>query len=279
MKSDQVFVLDNGVKIPAIGFGTWQIPNGKTAYDSVTFAFKSGYRHIDTANAYGNEESVGRAVRDSDIERKKIFVTSKLPAEIKDYDGAMDSFEETLKNIGLDYIDLYLIHAPWPWGKMGANYTKENIKVWEAMEKIYHGGRCRAIGVSNFSVSDLTAVIDNSNIKPMANQIKFYIGYPQDDILRFCRKNNILVEGYSPFATGAILENKTIAEIARKYGSTVPQVCVRYVLQREVLPLPKSIHPAYIKQNAEVDFDISDEDMKYLDSLRNTTRFRFGFKK
>jgi diketogulonate reductase-like aldo/keto reductase len=276
MKSNDFFILGNGIKIPAIGFGTWQIPNGKVAYNSVSFALKSGYRHIDTANAYGNEESVGKAVFDSGIARGEIFVTSKLPAEIKDHDNALRTFEKTMKNIGLDYIDLYLIHAPWPWGRMGADYTKENIEVWKAMEKIYEGGRCRAIGVSNFNVSDLTAIIKNSNISPMANQIKFYIGHIQEEITRFCRENNILVEGYSPFATGAILENETIAEITRRYNVTVPRICVRYVLQKEVLPLPKSTHPEFIRQNADVDFEISDADMKYLDSLKNTTRFRFG---
>jgi diketogulonate reductase-like aldo/keto reductase len=276
MRSNDFFTLGNGIKIPAIGFGTWQIPNGKVAYNSVSFALKSGYRHIDTANAYGNEESVGKAVSDSGIARGEIFVTSKLPAEIKDHDNALRTFEKTMKNIGLDYIDLYLIHAPWPWGRMGADYTKENIEVWKAMEKIYGGGRCRAIGVSNFNVSDLTAIIKNSNISPMANQIKFYIGHIQEEITRLCRENNILVEGYSPFATGAILENDTIAEIARRYNVTVPRICVRYVLQKEVLPLPKSTHPEFIRQNADVDFEISDADMKYLDSLKNTTRFRFG---
>jgi diketogulonate reductase-like aldo/keto reductase len=260
----------NGINIPAIGFGTWQIPDGKVCYDSVAFALKSGYRHIDTALAYRNEESVGKAIRDSGIKRSEIFVTSKLPAEIKSYDEALKAFDRTMKNIGLEYIDLYLIHAPWPWSRMGANYTKENIIVWKAMEEIQKDGRCRSIGISNFNVKDVTAILDNCTIKPVVNQIKFYIGNTQEDVTEFCKKNNILVEGYSPLATGAILDNKYVKEIAKKYNTTLPKICIRYVLQREVLPLPKSTHKEYIKDNFEVDFEISEEDMNYLNNLRKT---------
>lgn len=270
IRSDSNFTMNNGIKIPAIGFGTWQIPNGKICYDSVAFALKNGYRHIDTALAYGNEESVGKAVRDSGIKRNEVFVTSKLPAEIKSYDEALKAFDKTMKNIGLEYIDLYLIHAPWPWSRMGANYTKENILVWKAMEEIYKGGRCRSIGISNFNVKDVTAILDNSNVKPMANQIKYYIGNTQENVTEFCKKNEILVEGYSPLATGAILDNKYVKDIAKKYNTTLPKICIRYVLQREVLPLPKSTHPEFIKDNIDVDFEISEEDMNYLNNLRKT---------
>jgi diketogulonate reductase-like aldo/keto reductase len=270
MKLQPDFTLSNGVRIPAVGFGTWQIPAGKTAYESVSLALKSGYRHIDTAYAYGNEKSVGNAVRHSGIPRNEIFVTSKLPAEIKTYEGALKFFDRTLENLSLDYVDLYLIHAPWPWNKKGADFTKENINVWKAMEEIYKTGHCRAIGVSNFSVSNLNAIIDNCNIAPMANQIKFYIGYTQEEITLFCQKNNILVEGYSPLASGAITENSEIAVIAQKYNTTIPQICIRYVLQRGIIPLPKSTHSERILQNLDVDFTISEDDMNYLDELRDT---------
>jgi diketogulonate reductase-like aldo/keto reductase len=272
MTSNSYFTLYNGIKIPVIGFGTWQIPNGKSCYESVSVALKSGYKHIDTALAYRNEPSVGRAFRDSGIERSEIFITSKLPAEIKNYDEALKNFESTMENIGLDYIDLYLIHAPWPWNRMGADFTKENIKVWKAMEEINKGGRCRAIGISNFNVKDVTAILDNCSIKPMVNQIKYYIGHTQEEVTEFCKKNDILLEGYSPLATGKILENEKLTAIAQKYNSTVPQICIRYVLQREVLPLPKSTHPEYIRQNFDVDFEISAEDMELLSSLKNTVR-------
>jgi diketogulonate reductase-like aldo/keto reductase len=270
MKFQNNFTLSNGVKIPDIGFGTWQIPNGKVAFDAVSFALKSGYRHIDTAYAYGNEKSVGNAVRDSGIPRSEIFVTSKLPAEIKTYEKALIYFDRTMENLGLDYVDLYLIHAPWPWHRKGADFTKENIEVWKALEEIYHSGRSHAIGVSNFSANDLTAIMNNCNIIPMANQIKFYIGYTQEEIVLSCQKNNILVEGYSPFASGAIIGNERIDAIAQKYNTSLPQICIQYVLQRGVIPLPKSTHPERIIQNQDTGFIISEDDMKYLNSLKET---------
>lgn len=268
MKSNDFFTLANGVKIPAIGFGTWQIPSGDAAYNSVAAALKSGYRHIDTALAYGNEASVGQAIRDSGIDRNGIFVTSKLPAEVKSYERVVRYAEKTVKNIGLDFIDLYLIHAPWPWNEIGADYTKENIQVWKAMEEFYESGKTRAIGISNFNVKDINALLETCRIRPMVNQIKLHIGHRQEEITEHCRKNDILVEGYSPLATGRILENPSISAIAEKYGRSVAQVSVRYVLQKGALPLPKSTHPEYIKQNFDIDFEIGQEDMNYLDSLK-----------
>ena len=266
MKSTDFFTLANGVKIPVIGFGTWQIPPGDITYNSVKEALKAGYRHIDTAQAYGNEASVGKAILDSGIDRSEIFVTSKLPAEIKSYDKAVRRAVFTMKQIGLDYIDLYLIHAPWPWAEIGADYTKENIEVWKAMEEFYESGKTRSIGISNFNVKDIDAILGTCRIKPMANQIKLHIGYPQEEIVNHCVKNDILVEGYSPLATGKLLNNKDIASIAEKYGKSIPQLSIRYVLQKRALPLPKSTHPEYIRQNFDVDFVIEDDDMKYFDS-------------
>ncbi len=266
------YTLTNGVPIPKIGFGTWQMPDGEDTYNAVLFALQHGYRHIDTARAYGNEPSVGRAVRDSGIARGDLFVTTKLPAEVKDYDDALASFETTMQALDLGYVDLYLIHAPWPWEQQGANFRKENSAVWRALEELYQGGRCRAIGVSNFTVDDLTALLAASAITPMANQIRFFIGNTQEPITRFCQDHNILIEAYSPLATGAILQNESVAAIAQKYRTSVPQLCVRYALQRGTLPLPKSTHPEYITQNADVDFAIEAEDMHYLDGLQDTTK-------
>jgi diketogulonate reductase-like aldo/keto reductase len=267
MKESLLYTLSNGVEIPAIGFGTWQIPNGEIAYDSVLFALKTGYRHIDTALAYGNEESVGKAVRDSGIDRSEIFITSKLPAEIKSYERSLECFDKTLENLHFDYIDLYLIHAPWPWTEIGADYTSENVSIWKAMEKIYKEGRSRAIGISNFNVKDIKAILANCEIRPMADQIKFYIGHTQEEITQFCKENNILVEAYSPLASGKILNNEVIKTIAKKYMVSLPQLCISYALQRETLPLPKSTHHDRIAQNADLDFNISKEDMIYLDSV------------
>jgi len=259
--------LYNDVKIPKIGFGTWQISNA-AAYDAVSVALKTGYRHIDTARAYGNEENVGRAVRDSKLIREEVFVTSKLPAEIKGNKEAHASFEKTIHNLGFDYLDLFLIHAPWPWNDRGRDCTEGNIASWKAMEELYEQGKIRSIGVSNFSVKDLTAILENCGIVPMVNQIRLYVGHMQEELTEFCRKHNILVEAYSPFATGRILNSKEILEIAKQYGVSVAQICIRYLLQKDLLPLPKSTHANRIAENAEVGFTIREEEMEILDSLR-----------
>ena len=212
------YKLSNGVDIPKLGFGTWQIPDGSAVYKAVSWALEAGYRHIDTARIYGNESGVGRAVRDAGIPREDVFVTSKLPAEIKNYEEALKSFDETMDTLALDYLDLYLIHAPWPWDEIGKDCTQGNIEVWGALEHIYKSKRCRAIGVSNFEVSDLKAVIASSHIKPMVNQIKYYIGNTQEEVCNFCRKENICIVGYSPLARGAVLDNKKIKDMAAKYN-------------------------------------------------------------
>ena len=268
MKTTDFFKLANGVTVPAIGFGTWQIPSGEIAYNSVKEALKAGYRHIDTAQAYGNEASVGKAILDSGIDRSEIFVTSKLPAEIKSYDKAVRRAAFTMKQIGLDYIDLYLIHAPWPWTEIGADYTKENLEVWKAMEEFYESGKTRSIGISNFNVKDIDAILENCRIRPMVNQIKLHISHPQEEIVSHCVKNDIIVEGYSPLATGRLLKNGEVAKIAGKYGKSVAQLSIRYVLEKGALPLPKSTHPEYIRQNIDLDFTISGDDISYLDSLK-----------
>jgi diketogulonate reductase-like aldo/keto reductase len=260
------YTLSNGIKIPKIGFGTWQISNA-AAYDAVTFALKTGYRHIDTARAYGNEENVGRAVRESNLTREEIFVTSKLPAEIKGFKEASASFEKTIRNLGFEYLDLFLIHAPWPWNDKGRDCTEGNIASWKAMEELYKEGKIRSIGVSNFSIKDINAILDNCEVVPMVNQIRLYIGHMQEELTEFCRLHNILVEAYSPLATGRILNSKEILEMAKQYKVSVAQVCIRYLLQKELLPLPKSTHESRIAENAKVEFTIREDDMKKLDAI------------
>jgi diketogulonate reductase-like aldo/keto reductase len=271
MNNTQQFEFYNGVKIPAIGFGTWQIRDGESCYRAVSHALKTGYRHIDTAMEYRNEKSVGRAVRDSGINRDEVFITSKLPAEIKKLERAKHCFDQTMDSLGLDYLDLYLIHAPWPWNEKEKDYTKENIVIWHMMEDLYRAGRCRAIGVSNFEIDDLKGIMENCSIAPMADQIRYYIGYPQQQLSQFCREANILIEGYSPLATGAILGNKDIEVMALKYKTTLPRICIQYLLQKGIVALPKSADPARIAQNLDVDFKIASSDMEYLDRLKDTT--------
>jgi len=265
------YTLYNGVKIPKIGFGTWQISN-VAAYDAVSVALKTGYRHIDTARAYGNEENVGRAVRDSKLKREEVFVTSKLPAEIKGFKETRASFEKTIRNLGFSCLDLFLIHAPWPWNDKGRDCTEGNIASWKAMEEMYKEGKIRAIGVSNFSVTDINTILDNCEIVPMVNQIALYIGHTQDALTEYCRQRNILVEAYSPLATGRILKNETIREVAKQYSVSVAQVCIRYLLQKDLLPLPKSTHANRIAENAEVGFTIREETIKTLDAIRQDFR-------
>ena len=171
-----MFRLYNGVEIPETGFGTWQIKAGVEAYNSTISALEAGYRHIDTAYAYENEESVGKAVRDFGINREDVFITTKLPSHIKSYDGAMEYFDKSNKNLGLDYIDLYLIHAPWPWSNIGQECTEGNIEAWKAFIEIYRQKKARAIGVSNFLVKDMKAVSDATGVQPMVNQIRYFIG-------------------------------------------------------------------------------------------------------
>jgi len=264
------YTLNTGATIPKIGFGTWQIPNGEAAYNATLFALKSGYRHIDTARVYGNEESVGKAIRDSGIAREDIFLTTKLPAETKTYEGALEAFETSITTLGVDYVDLYLIHAPWPWSDRGSDHTAGNIEAWRALEEIAKSGRAKAIGVSNFAVKDLQAILDNGTVVPAANQIRFFIGSTEEEITQFSQDRDILIEAYSPLATGRILDNPEVKKIAEKYNKTVAQICIRYTLQRDTVSLPKSTHEEYILQNAAVDFEIDERDMEFLDGLQDT---------
>lgn len=261
------FKLYNGVLIPCVGFGTWQIPDGLEAYNSVVWALKSGYRHIDTAHAYGNEVSVGKAIKDSGLKREEVFITTKLESHIKTYDETIKHFNESLENLGVEYIDLYLIHAPWPWSQIGLDCTLGNIEAWRAMVEIYKSGKVRSIGVSNFQVSDITPLIEATNFKPMVNQIRYFIGNTQNHITTYCQENDILIEAYSPLATGNILNNQEILEMSNKYNKTPAQICIKYCLQNNTLPLPKSSNEERIKANFELDFELSDEDMDYLNSL------------
>ncbi|MGQ2376055.1 aldo/keto reductase [Companilactobacillus zhachilii] len=268
-KLTDTFDIYNGVKIPKVAFGTWQIPANQ-ARKAVSDAIETGYRHIDTALVYGNEVEVGQGIKDSGVKREDLFVTSKLPAETKSYKGALADFETTMKNLDLDYLDLYLVHAPWPWGEIGANYDKENLEVWRAMEEIYKSGRVKAVGVSNFNVHDLQNVMKTATIKPMVDQIQYYIGFTEPKITEFAKKNDILVEAYSPLATGGLINNKDVLKIAEKYNVSVPQLAIQFVIQNGVLPLPKAVHKEHIVANTKLDFEISAEDMEKLNVMPDT---------
>ena len=267
----ETYTLNNGVSIPKIAFGTWQIPN-EEAYQATLDAIRVGYRHIDTAKSYHNEEAVGRAIRDSGVNRNELFVVSKLRAPALGYDQTILAFETQLKELGLEYMDLYLIHAPWPWDKRGESCTEENIQAWEAMEYLYKQGKIKSIGVSNFDVNDLQAIINNCEIVPMVNQIRFSVGYTQDEIVDFCHKNHILVEAYSPLGTGSVFGNQELESIALNYNVSVAQLCLRYCLNKNVLPLPKTRSAERMIQNSQLDFEISSKDMEILEAFKEIKR-------
>lgn len=268
----ETYRLSNGVEIPKIGFGTWQIEPGKNAYNAVEKALRNGYRHIDTAHAYQNEKSVGEAIKDSGIPRDEIFVTSKLRAEIKDYDLAIQHFNETLDNLGLDYLDLYLIHAPWPWSEMGKDCKDGNAAVWKAIIEFYESGKIRAIGVSNFGPSDIDYIVKKTTFVPHVNQISFFVGNKQEETYAYCQKHNIFIEAYSPLGIGYALKNPIIIEMAKKYGVSPAQICIRYCLEKGTAPLPKSVHEERIVENTKVDFKIQAEDLAVLDQVKDDPR-------
>jgi diketogulonate reductase-like aldo/keto reductase len=270
--ADRDLHLSNGDQIPKIGFGTWLIKEGEECYNAVADALRVGYRHIDTARSYYNEASVGRAVRDSGIPREEIYVTSKLPAEAKDYDTAHAEFETTMSEIGLDYLDLYLVHAPWPWDEVGKDCREENRQIWRAMEEFLAAGRVKAIGVSNFDPDDLDSLLPACRTKPMVNQIRWFIGLDPSDTVQKCAEHDIVVEAYSPFAHGLIVNHPEIADIAARYGVSAPQLCIRFLLQKGAVVLPKATTTVHIEQNAQLDFEVSADDMAVLDAMRDTDK-------
>ena len=263
--------LYNGVEIPVLGLGTWQIKN-EIAADVVLHALQAGYRHIDTAAAYENEQGVGEGIRKSGIPRSEIFITSKIPAEYKSYEIAKRTIDESLAYLKTDYIDLMLIHAPRPWDEMYPKgkklYEEENASVWRALEEGYKEGKFRAIGVSNFEPYDLNNIFAHCTVLPMVNQIRSFIGAIDWETLALCKEKNIAVEAYSPLATGTILNSEHIKAIALKYGVTAARLCIKYVLQLGLVALPKTTSPDRMKENTLVDFTISEEDMKTLNAMR-----------
>lgn len=264
------FQLNNGVSIPRIAFGTWQISNDRVT-DAAKAALSVGYRHIDTAAAYENECGVGEALRETGLRREEVFITTKIPAEIKTYEGAKAMIAASLKNLETPYIDLMLIHAPKPWeelfGGSEKTYYAENLAVWKAMEEAVAAGQLRAIGVSNFEVDDLQNLLEHAGIKPAVNQIRVHIGHTPADVISYCKENGIVVMAFSPNATGKLLGHPVVAEIAAKYQVSIPQLSIRYDYQLGLIPLPRSTNPEHIAENKNIDFAISDADMQQLSQV------------
>lgn len=263
--------LSNGIKIPQLGLGTWFIDDSSVA-EAVKAAAKLGYRHFDTAQAYGNERGVGEGIRTCGVPREGLFVVSKVAAEHKTYEEAKKGIDETLEKMGLDYLDMMIIHSPQPWVKVNQcddRYVEGNRAAWKALEDAYKEGKLRAIGVSNFQIEDLKSLTEVCKVKPMVNQILLHISNTPLELVEYCQKNGIAVEAYSPIAHGEILGQPEIAEMAKRYGVTVPQLCIRYTLQLGAISLPKTANPDHMKSNAEVDFEISDKDMETLKNFKH----------
>jgi diketogulonate reductase-like aldo/keto reductase len=261
------FTLSNGVEIPCVGFGTWQTPDGEAAVSAVKAALQAGCRHIDTAAGYGNEESVGRAIRESGIPRKEIFVTTKLKNDDHGYEAALAAFEESARKLGLDYIDLYLIHWPNPV-KFRAHWQEANAATWRAFEELYRAGKVRSIGVSNFHERHIEPLLKTAAVVPQVNQIRLCPGNTQDETAAYSRSKNILLEAYSPLGVGKVLSAPEMKVFADKYQRSAAQICIRWSLQRGYLPLPKSVTPARIIENTKVfDFELSPEDVEKIAGL------------
>ena len=272
---NQTVTLSNGVKIPQLGLGTWFIDDSKVA-DAVKAAVQLGYRHIDTAQAYGNERGVGEGIRTCGVAREDLFVVSKVAAEHKTYEEAKAGIDETLKKMGLDYLDMMIIHSPQPWVEVNQSenrYKEGNRQAWRALEEAYSEGKLKAIGVSNFQIEDLESLMETAKIKPMVNQVLCHISNTPVELIDFCQKSNIAIEAYSPIAHGEILNQPEIQKIAEKYNVSVPQLCIRYTLQLGAISLPKTANPEHMKTNAEVDFEISAEDMETLKNFKKIDNY------
>ncbi len=267
MKSIQDnYVLSNGVKIPCVGFGTWKLPNDDHTVDIVKTAIDCGYRHIDTAYAYQNEAAIGKAIRGCGLKRNELFITSKLDNQDHGYENTLKEFEITMNHLGLDYLDLYLIHWPRPV-QYRDNWKEMNEGSWKAFEELYQSGKIRAIGVSNFLEHHMEAILESATIAPMVDQLELHPQYVQREAVTYCKDHRIIVEAWSPLIKGR-LEHPLLLELAKKYHKTVAQLLLRWSIQHGFLPLPKASSAERMRENANIfDFMISEEDIEALKAL------------
>jgi methylglyoxal/glyoxal reductase len=258
--------LHNGVKMPLVGLGVFKVQDGEEVVNSVKSALETGYRSIDTAAVYGNEEGVGKAIAESNVAREELFITTKVWNADHGYEETLAAFDVSLRKLGLDYLDLYLIH--WPLPSQG-----KYIETWKALEELYKNGRVRAIGVSNFKIHHLEDIIANCEIKPMVNQVEYHPHFNQRELHAFCQKHAIQLEAWSPLMQGGLFEEPVIVEIAQKYNKSAAQVIIRWDIQTGVVTIPKSVKPHRIAENADVfDFELSQEDMDKINSLNTDQR-------
>lgn len=259
--------LANGYQMPCVGYGTYQTPADETR-TAVAEAIKLGYRHIDTAAIYGNEAGVGEAIVTSGLDREELFLTTKLWNTERGYDSTLAAFETSLNTLGLDYVDLYLIHWPANYLQFGDDAKRINAETWRAFEDLYEQGRVKTIGVSNFLPHHLEALAETARIIPMVDQVEFHPGWFQRSIYRYCQDKGIVLQAWSPLGQRAALDNSELVSIGAKHGKTSAQVCLRWALQHGVVPLPKTVTPARMVENADLfDFELSGADMELIDNL------------
>lgn len=257
--------LNSGNKMPVLGLGTYKLNDEKTVQTAVESALEIGFRHIDTAAMYNNEEFVGSAIRNSNIPREEIFITTKLDNDQHGYDKTLKAFDISLKKLKLDYADLYLIH--WP-------VTGLRNESWKALEKLYEQNVCKSVGVSNYTIRHLNELFENSDLKPAVNQVEFNPFIYQKELLDFCKENGIQLEGYTPLARSKRFDHPDVKKIAEKHSKTPAQTLIRWAIQQNVIVIPKSANPDRIKENSNVfDFQLDDEDMTKLNSLSENLRF------
>lgn len=269
MIAQQTFTLANGVKIPRLGCGTWQVAADDAAA-LVSTALRLGYRLIDTAQTYDNQQQVGQGVRGSEIDRAEVFVVSKISPDNRTYDSAAAAIDECVSALDIGVIDLMMVHAPRPFAAMenkSGDYMRENIEVWKALEEALEAGKVRSIGVSNFEQEDVDNLLANCKVPPMVNEIRCHIGRTPDAIISYCKAKNIQMLAFSPMGEGRLLKDNEIKAIASKYGVTTAQVCLRYDIQLGTIPVPKTLKEKYLRENLEVNFDLTDEEMDLLRAM------------
>ena len=272
---DKTIKLSNGIDVPILALGTWLIDD-EFVGEAVRQTVKIGYRHIDTAQAYGNERGVGEGIRTCGLDRDKMFVTSKVAAEHKTYEQAAKGIESTLRLMDIDYLDMMIIHSPQPWMEVNQSdnrYVEGNRQAWKALEDAYKAGKIRAIGVSNFLEEDIESLLETAEIKPMVNQVLCHISNTPFSLIKYCQERGIVMEAYSPVAHGEALKNDIIGQMAKKYNVSIPQLCIRYDIQLGMIVLPKTSNPEHMKSNGDVDFEISERDMEELKNIEKIKNY------
>lgn len=264
--------LYNHIKMPLQGIGTYGYQSEEETYQSVLYALKKGIRLIDTSVMYHNESAIKRAIKDAGVLREDLFITGKLPPHIKRGKSVKRFFEKSLENLGIDYFDAYIINAPGPFNDLYGDYDKENVDVYKALETLYKEEKVASIGVSRFQIKDLKNILNHCHIKPHINQIAFFVGHTQDELVRYCKENNIQLQAFSPFARGELFKNKTLVEIGKKYNKTPAQIALKYIIDNGLAPIPKATSNQHIDELTSLDFILKKDDIASLDQINEDVR-------